>query len=630
MGAISLNYPDDMETEIEEAMSKPLPEADMNYAQEAWDDFHRMKGYLVRAPKRKACPEWSSPTEVWLLALLPKWRLNAPSGLGYEAIPEQWHQFRVKVVQLLTHIRRTKRVPVKWILSRGWQIGKSNGKMGIPGTRTMHGFDSLSKAFFSSALKRGAQGDEGWVPWTCPYWNHGYEAHKTRDDSVAVQDIVSYRLQKQGFSFLTESHDGTNAFQCSNVQCLNYVIDTLYRPSDRALVHQRVFYGACLIGIHGKELFMMPTTGTLQGFPSAAREFAVGYSSGLERYQAKLCSEPQGQLLLSNSPFNQDELVHVGTTVFADDTCAKTVNSHPVATDLVAQSNISRSWLAKELSDDGFVLNAEKRECLLQANWKGSSKCKRAFHDGPAGAQGKVMHLMKVLGALMKHNLGTRVEVNTRIAAGRKAYLSLGKLWYTPIPFALKRIIFMGAVDSHFHSGLMFRNLSEQELGIIDKCRVSLLRKVLQGRACFKEYDDEGNVSRYKQMTNEDVFKHSRILSTNDSLRIQRIRRYQYWAASPNDHLQVLNAFFGFLENAEKDPTILPSGDLHPQANPWAKQVYADLEVLSEVSESFRQLWEDVDRKIEIQYLLVGGSRDHQSTVQQCSDPSTRMGAVSN
>ena len=262
MGAISLNYPDDMETEIEEAMSKPLPEADMNYAQEAWDDFHRMKGYLVRAPKRKACPEWSSPTEVWLLALLPKWRLNAPSGLGCEAIPEQWHQFRVKVVQLLTHIRRIKRVPVKWILNRGWQIGKSNGKMGIPGTRTMHGFDSLSKAFFSSALKRGAQGDEGWVPWTCPYWNHGYEAHKTRDDSVAVQDIVSYRLQKQGFSFLTESHDGTNAFQCSNVQCLNYVIDTLYRPSDRALVHQRVFYGACLIGIHGKELFMMPTTGT--------------------------------------------------------------------------------------------------------------------------------------------------------------------------------------------------------------------------------------------------------------------------------------------------------------------------------------------------------------------------------
>ena len=155
------------------------------------------------------------------------------------------------------------------------------------------------------------------------------------------------------------------------MECLRRVIDSLYKPEDRALLRQRIAYGACLISVHDQELFMMPTTGTLQGFPLRSREFAVGYSSGLERYQHRLCEEPQGQLLLSNSPLNQDQLVHVGTTLFADDIRAKTVNAQPNAQGLVAQSNISCSWLPKELSEDGYVVNAEKKGVSTASQWEG-------------------------------------------------------------------------------------------------------------------------------------------------------------------------------------------------------------------------------------------------------------------
>ena len=102
---------------------------------------------------------------------------------------------------------------------------------------------------------------------------------------------------------------------------------------------------------------------------------------------------------------------------------------------------------------------------------------------------------------------------------------------------------FQAIVDSQYHCGLSCRVLTDKQADTIDRNRVALLRKCMQGDACARSScEDEvlGNFTKYKAMSNAAVLQYWGLNTTKETLQMLRLRMYQKWAADPEWHVQVL------------------------------------------------------------------------------------------
>ena len=137
----------------------------------------------------------------------------------------------------------------------------------------------------------------------------------------------------------------------------------------------------------------------------------------------------------------------------------------------------------------------------------------------------------------------------------------------------------MQLVDGNLYSGLTLRLLAEADYNRIDKFRLSLLRKMMRGKACKKTEDTEGTV--FRSVKAFEVWKYWNLLPSKIDLLVRRLKRYQAWASWPEHHSQILGAFFGKMK-IENDHTTLAEGKLSEHANPWAIRLQQDLQDFAE------------------------------------------------
>ena len=142
---------------------------DLNVISAASWDLERLCNRLKVAKKRKACPDWCLPEEVWLLALCPEYvstSRRCKEGLGYSGTDGQQapgglpHIRFVKAGQgvereeetidctaafeeakeALIHCHRARCTPFVANLSLGFFVTKANKKQGLNGIRLIHPF----------------------------------------------------------------------------------------------------------------------------------------------------------------------------------------------------------------------------------------------------------------------------------------------------------------------------------------------------------------------------------------------------------------------------------------------------------------------------------------------------------
>ena len=580
MGGTIVDFDVVLEDEIKLRENENNNTHDMNHVVEARDDYFRICKYLRKAPKRRATPEWSVPTEIWLQLLDPEVRPIKLKGVGAEAIPPGFDRFRVAILQLLTQIRRTKVTPIMWVVSRGWQIPKNNGKSGVKADRTMHGFCPISKAFYGGVLAKGREKDH---PYVSPAFNHGYVESRCREDAIAVQEIGSWRLNQLNISHTIDSHDGTNAFQCSSPEILRQAAHCLYRREDLELIQLRFDIACTRVRVQGEEVAIMPSSGNLQGHPNASKEFEVAYNFGIQRFQNKLkqLNFPFHDAMYTSSPFlPSGETVDLSISIYADDVTKKILSDTPKPHLLENRSKVAAKWLKNELSLDGYSMNDDKRESLIVSVGVGSLGLKREIFQNKQWSEGRPMNVMRVLGGQIDSKLGLGPELRHRFQAARISWYMMKNIWYSNTPWSVRKLCFQSIIDGNLYSGLVLRLVSDSNLKKIDKFRLALLRRMMRGKACIKDEGGDGGEIKYRSISSKEVWSHWKLVPSQYDLLIRRIRRYQAWARRPQHHTQILSAFFGKMK-IEPHPTTL--GDqLCEGANPWAHRFLEDLKCFAE------------------------------------------------
>ena len=202
-----------------------------------------MQCYFANCTKRKSQPKWSLPSEVWTLIFRPHDNESRTRGIRTTNVPQSFQVVHKRIKQFLGHMRRCEGTPVIWNVSVGWMIPKFNGKIGVKGSRLMHGFDAAGKSFFAGTLKKSFRRTP--PCWRVPYNAFGYEAHRSREDSLIVQSSMSWRLKKAGISHNTSSYDGTNAFCCTKHAELKEAQQDLFQEEDHKLHAERIDLSCC-------------------------------------------------------------------------------------------------------------------------------------------------------------------------------------------------------------------------------------------------------------------------------------------------------------------------------------------------------------------------------------------------
>ena len=69
----------------------------------------------------------------------------------------------------------------------------------------------------------------------------GYLPHRRREDTIAVQKIMGWRLRREGTSFISCLYDASNAFGSSVQEELELAAEDMFLERDLPFVRQRIY-----------------------------------------------------------------------------------------------------------------------------------------------------------------------------------------------------------------------------------------------------------------------------------------------------------------------------------------------------------------------------------------------------
>ena len=349
----------DLDQELEQVLADRLandpPAEQGQHWVMAQRDINDIKWFLrQRAKKRRGFPPWSLPAEIWTMILWPSLRQDKPTGLG--AVMPELSCARAErcITDVLSQMRRVHLAPMRWHISKAWDIPKHDHKSGPAGRRIVHGFCPFGKAWSSCAAGRAPH------RWLAPY-AHGYEKHRRREDAIAVHLIASYRLRQSDVSHSNDGNDATNAFSCCLSAALIEHASDMYLEEDQCFFEQRIKHNAAMISGRDGHFFAAPSQGTLMGHPNASKEFAWAYQSNLHSYQVWHQSLPTGRWLFARDL--RGRMRDLSFTSYADDTLSKTILAGRVdASTWAWQSDLATEKFDSCLLEGGFETNRDKKE----------------------------------------------------------------------------------------------------------------------------------------------------------------------------------------------------------------------------------------------------------------------------
>ena len=190
--------------DCDEAGRLPTTEDAGSRAKEAAEDHQGVVKTLRRMKKRRACPEWALPAELWLQLLRPNWRSRSDiSGLGTTAHIKN-PNFQSCWKEVMRLIRDTGHTPMDWNRSRAFPLEKGQGKEGTESKRLIHISCAIGSVWQHTSLHRGRNEQ--------PSWAHGCIKGRNTEGAIMVNLASAWRLRQCRRGSVTTNYDCSNAF----------------------------------------------------------------------------------------------------------------------------------------------------------------------------------------------------------------------------------------------------------------------------------------------------------------------------------------------------------------------------------------------------------------------------------
>ena len=135
--------------------------------------------------------------------------------------------------------------------------------------------------------------------------------------------------------------------------------------------------------------------------------------------------------------------------------------------------------------------------------------------------------------------------------------------------------------------------LTTAQCDILDTQQCKYLRKLLCGKGCLKILKLNSRGGQYQEfhaLPNCRIRQILKVATIQSELTVRRLRWLQCMVKSPQDSEAMMSALQGFAL-WEKDATINADGSVSESANPWTKQFYSDLKLLSIRNHKFAEKW---------------------------------------
>ena len=469
-----IHFEAELDRWLDESTANPLKPLDCNVRQIAKSDLRGVAYGLLQGPKRKACPDWSLPTEIFCLLLNPGTCTGVADegrGLGAEGNAElaNYTLPRQCFENFLTHMHRTGEAPCFANLTRAFFIDKQNGKEGLDGLRMIHLFCIFWRHFFRQALRSSAR----LLRPVWDAWSYAYRAHCRREGGMTVTRVVEWRLQVNKLSTLNTFKDMRNAFCCTKKVERDKTLEELIVP-DAALEANRYGHESffrqrmnnTVVELWGEDAncHVMPRCGNIIGSAEGPPFFSRSFNRTISKWwQAVASISPSLKVVhpITNS------VEEGGLNFFADDINTKHVvldHSAETAAEICLQEC---SALNSFLSDGGWTQNVDKMELVTNIRAEHQNRvfpkilskkiedirsqmiAENSQSAVPVHDQDQIDKLCmprclphaRHLGCRFVWNCNNHPEVMCRDRSMIIAWKELGRFWFEKAPYQLKRTI---------------------------------------------------------------------------------------------------------------------------------------------------------------------------------------------
>ena len=149
-----------------------------------------------------------------------------------------------------------------------------------------------------------------------PSFAHGAVPGRRREEAIAIQSIMAFRLRTAGISTAVTLYDVRNAFPSPSFSCIRAFFADVPASLGRDLLQAHVLQHVCKLRACDGTLLLQPGSGIPQGSTIATDCFNQIYWSAVRKYEHEL--ETHTAMLLAPSP-STGMPVSVAHTLFVDD-----------------------------------------------------------------------------------------------------------------------------------------------------------------------------------------------------------------------------------------------------------------------------------------------------------------------
>ncbi|CAK0860926.1 unnamed protein product, partial [Prorocentrum cordatum] len=463
-----------------------------------------------------------------------------------------------------------------------FQLPKGIDKVGTKAMRLIHCYCPFGKAWYRGIFTRHRRPP-------LPHHSHGYSSHRSRQGAQLVSKLHARRLRRLRVNHLQLKKDMTNAFPSTSHDVLEEVVGQIIPDvQDHLFLKQRRAEAVMEARAGDARGFYVPRHGAGMGDGNACELLVRSCVRPLEDWNRELLINSRGSFHLAGGsavPLMEaatlvscpcsGQLVDLSLRDHAGDV-SQTLplpGNNPFRAAAVAEQS-SDLLAAKLRAQGGFAQNASKELVLPVLGGPGGYTATRTVLSGLVSFPGQPKAQAAYLGGLEQLTGGAGAEVRVRIDATRSAWCKLGRFWKQHVSLRLKRMAFLGVLQSAAYAGLGTSLLAKRDYAKLDAVLLGFAKVALRGVARSRDAD---GVEQIRVPHAWQVHKRLRIADARTELLVRRLRYWQQLAKYPESSVQAVAALLGNFEALQEAPVFTESGWIDKNANPWALQMQKDI-----------------------------------------------------
>ena len=469
----------DYQSEIDKLISMDHASADPLYRQVPTADHLAMADALLlrlgqHAPRLrlgKAIVNFSLPNEIWRLLFRPQWVFRDHRHVGIGAakdflVPSLLRRWLTRYVATILSVRMT---PFLWHLACAFTVPKLNGLSGLDAERLVVTLCPMGRSFFQLALDyplyydkagdvvtvhtaiadRKALSREAYLDaYPVSDWQFGCVPNRRREEAVAIQMIHCHQVRKLGMFFSNKCHDGVNAFwSLRREQTIEAVAPPfVFGEAEFFLLKQRLQYSVVKIGRGQRAKFVLVRDGVLPGDHSGPRVFNQTIRGAGDRILLRIKHTTEDpQALFFQCFLFPDRKFCAASTGYVDNLATKAIGRTPQQ--LLRNREHTDVIVAEEMLRIGIAMNKKKEEELVDGPCVADVRAIKMCTEG-------VVSAARYLGSRQADALGIGDELAFRVAAVKRAWGALWKLFSSAVSLRFKMVIFLCCIVGTALSGL--------------------------------------------------------------------------------------------------------------------------------------------------------------------------------